>query len=299
MTKKPSLKAIQTQLRQKKNKTKGNGGERRGDGAQRSENKQHLKQPQHQSFSTPQQQSQQGTSNRKSRTPPQFYNENDYVLLVGEGNLSFSRALCERYPGIKVIATTYDTEQNLYEKYPDAKEIVEVLGDYETVSVHHKIDATALHKYRSLRQPLTKITFNFPHVGQGIKDLIRNVRANQALLSDFFSAAKQLADKVGITDTLEVLVTVKEGAPYDEWDVKSLAKAQGFFSKTSARFVAAEWEGYTHRRTLGYVEGVSTEGNEEIEKARTHVFVLKKPVHGQQTTKRKRREESDDEEADD
>ena len=55
-------------------------------------------------------------------TPEEGWRDVEYragqkVLLVGDGNLSFARAMCARIgTGVDVVATTYDSEAELLDK---------------------------------------------------------------------------------------------------------------------------------------------------------------------------------------
>ncbi|KAJ3296848.1 hypothetical protein HDU76_006675 [Blyttiomyces sp. JEL0837] len=91
--------------------------------------------------------------------------------------------------GEKVLATSYDDEKTLDHKYPDAKENVESILN-EGGKVLYGIDATRLNEFRSVRgKKYSRIIFNFPHAGAGIKDQDRNIRTNQELCSGFFKSA--------------------------------------------------------------------------------------------------------------
>ncbi|CAK9783314.1 hypothetical protein CC85DRAFT_282051 [Cutaneotrichosporon oleaginosum] len=110
----------------------------------------------------------------------------DTVLLLGEANFSFARALVEgrKHAGHLVCATAYDTEAEATEKYPDAAENVAALRA-RGVRVAFGVDAGALeksHKVLGRGARWSRVVFNFPHVGKGITDQDRNVRANQVLL---------------------------------------------------------------------------------------------------------------------
>jgi 25S rRNA (uracil2634-N3)-methyltransferase len=126
-----------------------------------------------------------------------------------------------------IVATSYDTEDSLYEKYPHAKDILaqlranskDQIGKHvdadefhgfspspsrpsspseersanPSITIHHSINATKLstsHK-KALRRhgPFTKIVFNFPHIGGLSTDINRQTRANQQLIQGFFAAA--------------------------------------------------------------------------------------------------------------
>ena len=76
----------------------------------------------------------------------------------------------------------------------------------------------------------------------------------------------------------ELHITLKEGLPYTLWDLKGIAKREGWTLRTSFRFSETMWSGYEHRRTLGFKDGLSKVGNLEIAgKGRTWVFYKNLP----------------------
>ena len=95
--------------------------------------------------------------------------------------------------------------------------------------------------------PYDYVVFNFPHVGAGIKDQLKNIRANQTMLAAFIPSAFQVLHDEG-----EVHVTVKKGEPYDSWRLVKLGTAlPGVRLKNSFDFDASLYPSYRHRRTLG------------------------------------------------
>lgn len=106
------------------------------------------------------------------------------------------------------------------------------------------------------------------------------------MLLGFLESAKQL-----LTTSGEIHVTLKTGEPYDSWNVKKLAKTSGLFCKTTLPFDPNMYSGYSHRRTLGYLDGLSAENNEEIKgkECKTYVFSTEFTV-----LKRRKIEEDDD-----
>jgi 25S rRNA (uracil2634-N3)-methyltransferase len=97
----------------------------------------------------------------------------DQILLIGEGNFSFARALIcnpppelEFLPARNVTATAYDTEDECYTKYPDARAIVSYLKKMG-VEVLFGVDATKLEKVPALKgRRWNRIVWNFPHAGE-------------------------------------------------------------------------------------------------------------------------------------
>jgi 25S rRNA (uracil2634-N3)-methyltransferase len=96
----------------------------------------------------------------------------DKILLIGEGNFSFARALVhdappslEYLPPSNVTATAYDSEQVCYEKYPEAEGIVGFLKE-KGVEVLFEVDATRLERVGSLKgRRWDRVVWNFPHAG--------------------------------------------------------------------------------------------------------------------------------------
>ncbi|KEF61836.1 uncharacterized protein A1O9_03407 [Exophiala aquamarina CBS 119918] len=156
------------------------------------------------------------------------FTKHDNILLLGEGNFSFTLALKLHHKFYHVISTCFDTRETLHTKYPDiAGTLSQIDPEYldmcdglptsqvpenewkgfspspspsnktaRKIDVLYGIDATKLssaHK-KMLREstPFTKIVFNFPHVGGLSTDVNRQVRHNQELLVGFFKAAKDL-----------------------------------------------------------------------------------------------------------
>lgn len=94
----------------------------------------------------------------------------DKILLIGEGNFSFSLALFKHpalqyLPPCNVTATSYDSELECEEKYPESKVIIEELRS-RGVEVLFNVDATTLEKCKPLKgRKWDRIVWNFPHAG--------------------------------------------------------------------------------------------------------------------------------------
>lgn len=193
------------------------------------------------------------------------------VLLVGEGNFSFACALCEvRGSGEGIYATGFDGEATLKRKYPDALEMrgkVEEMGGTTLLTV----DATKLHKVREFRDAFRIISWNFPHLGAGEKDVEKNNEQHRKLLSSFFASALRCLDEQGL-----VHVAMKQGEPYKSWKIVQLAKAAtdgALHLQGVVPFSLAAWPGYAHRRTRGFHERFSKQDSEELAKgAKVYIF---------------------------
>lgn len=108
-----------------------------------------------------------------SHLPPTIpFSATERILLAGEGNFSFARALvCSPPPSLdflppsNVTATVYDTEEDCCSKYPDATEIIAALRE-KGVEVLFGVDATKLDRYPLLKgRQYDRIVWNFPHAG--------------------------------------------------------------------------------------------------------------------------------------
>jgi len=197
------------------------------------------------------------------RSPTIPFMSSDTILLVGEGNFSFTRALVidppaslQYLPAENVTATAYDEEKECYLKYPEAEGIVVGLRE-KGVQVLFQVDATKLEKCHALRgRRFDKIVWNFPHAGKSITDQDRNILSNQVLLLGFLRSAsdflthgpvphiqlkrgkgKQEASddedeaEVGTSTTGDdapsrgsILITLRNVPPYTLWDLPRLAK---------------------------------------------------------------------------
>jgi 25S rRNA (uracil2634-N3)-methyltransferase len=132
----------------------------------------------------------------------------------------------------------------------------------------------------------------FPHIGGKSTHLDRQVRDNQQLLQSFFAAAKPLLSPRGV-----IVVTLFEGKHYELWDIKGLARAVGFQTRTSFKFVPEDYPGYAHARTLGNISGGGRWKGEERD-ARTFIFEVgdrERDTGSGKQRKRKKRDGSPDE----
>lgn len=111
----------------------------------------------------------------------------DRILLVGEGDFSFSHSLLTAHNCTSLVATSNDKQSALTTKYPQARGNVQALEAEKECRVVYGVDATKLGKSGASdgggkevkRGGFDRIVFNFPHVGGLTKDVNRQVRHNQ------------------------------------------------------------------------------------------------------------------------
>lgn len=222
------------------------------------------------------------------------FGDYDHILLVGEGDFSFTRSLALAHGCANIVATSYDTEEEVREKYPDFSGIhAELTSLTPPVPLHYSVDATKLNTYKHLRcdrsnddrdstaeshvasQGWDTIAFMFPHTGGLSTDVNRQVRANQALLVSFFQACLDTNTPKKRLQILQaqnnkvvprpfaspflrmggrIIVTLFEGEPYTLWNIRDLARHAGLRVVESWKLDWAQYPGYHHVRTLGKVE---------------------------------------------
>ncbi|KAI8616555.1 hypothetical protein BC830DRAFT_1117637 [Chytriomyces sp. MP71] len=194
--------------------------------------------------------------------PP--YSHHQSILLVGEGNFSFANALLSTVyvqAPENMTATSFDSLDVVHEKYPDAEAFIENLTESGAL-VLHDVDASKLSKTKSLKgRKFDVIAFNFPHVGAGIKDQDRNIMENQKLIASFITSALAFLEPNG-----EIHIALKDSHPYTNWNIKMLAANQGLCLKSKTPFIPSMYPGYTHRRTIGFDERVSTDDNADLKR---------------------------------
>lgn len=155
--------------------------------------------------------------NKRRKRLPQPFARDDTILIVGEANFSFTLSLLlppRAHPPSQILATAYDSEEECFSKYPDARENIETIRRIAGRDdiVLFGVDAGQLQKYKQVtgaaprskvsrnlddsyqetssssssgQRRWSKVWFGFPHVGAGHKDETRNVLANQLLILRF------------------------------------------------------------------------------------------------------------------
>ncbi|KAG7376733.1 hypothetical protein PHYPSEUDO_012837 [Phytophthora pseudosyringae] len=171
------------------------------------------------------------------------------VLVVGDGNFSYSRAFLRANSArvgaseVNVTVTSLDTERQLLEMYPKSRDILDELRS-GGVHVRHGVNATKLESYSfgdgedgvgPIR--FDRIVFNFPHYaadgGAGNKNKRNKIHRHRQLLSDFFASATQVLANDG-----QIWVTLCAGqggtrlerkarAVGDTWQIVRCAAAAG------------------------------------------------------------------------
>lgn len=157
------------------------------------------------------------------------FSKSDRVLLLGEGDFSFTLAAvsCGCLDPSNVVATSPEP--------PRTSTHVEVLRNMG-VQCLTQVYAESLVGLGTF----DVIAFNFPHTGEP------SVERNQDLLKALFKNSKGILKEGG-----RVAVTLKPTYPYSEWKLTDCAEAEGFMLSDHYGFPAAHLckHGYTHTTT--------------------------------------------------
>ncbi|TID19796.1 hypothetical protein CANINC_003679 [Pichia inconspicua] len=228
----------------------------------------------------------------------------DRLIIVGDGDFSYSVCIIRKnlIKPDNLITTSYDSLEDLQTKYGNQliDDNISFLKN-SGVKVYHGIDATKLsetlgislgnkrsgsgagksiEKLGGLR--INNILFNFPHSGESIPDLNRNVLVHQKLMFNFFKSCEELYhileqqkewtnykesvedtetdeltyfQNIGKSDNLPVdkniiTVTLFEGEPYDSWKIKKIARDSiGYAVQRSGKLEWRFFDGYDHKLT--------------------------------------------------
>ncbi|XP_044378809.1 heavy metal-associated isoprenylated plant protein 41 [Triticum aestivum] len=158
------------------------------------------------------------------------YSSIQTILLVGEGDLSFSRAIAAGFgSGANLVVTSLEDYDSLTDKYPEAKSNLAELEKLGAV-ILHGVDAHTMRLHPDLK----------------LKRFDRILLEHQKVVKAFFESAGHLLRPYG-----EVHVSHKTKPPYDKWDLRRLAADSGLYQVKEAPFRAADYPGYNNKRGDG------------------------------------------------
>ncbi|XP_057460924.1 uncharacterized protein LOC130751350 [Actinidia eriantha] len=176
------------------------------------------------------------------------YSSFQKILLVGEGDFSFSACLAVAFGcAHNIIATSLDSRVFLSSNYRKAMFNIESLTS-RGAEVVHGVDATQMANHFLFRDmTFDRIVFNFPHAGfYSDESRELHLRRQRKLIRLFMKNAKKMIGKRG-----EIHVSHKSNAFFREWNLEQLATNEGLRLIESSRFNFIDYPGYHTKYGFG------------------------------------------------
>jgi hypothetical protein len=157
------------------------------------------------------------------------------ILIVGDGNFSFTLAILQiRKYDSQIISTSFDTEQQLVQKYDDFRLIQKKILKYDNVQLVHGVNCLELKTCFDCK--FERIIWNHPHLG------VENFKTHQFLFLHFFKSALQVLDTRG-----RIVLSVVQGQE-TRWQVVEAAEKFGLSLLSLELFDEGEYPGYVVKR---------------------------------------------------
>ncbi|KAI3949533.1 hypothetical protein MKW92_023453 [Papaver armeniacum] len=189
------------------------------------------------------------------------------ILLVGEGDFSFSTCLAKTFGSAQnMVATSLDSELLVLVYYSSGRRNLDELKR-RGCNVMHNIDARTMAQASTLSQhKFDRIVFNFPYENVISKHYNRctQLLLHRKLMKSFFENAKILLAVNG-----EIHVTHKTNSFHCEWDLQGLASLAGLCLIEEAGFKNADYPGYNNKSGMN---GVRMDRTFECQPSSTYKF---------------------------
>nr|GMD81374.1 uncharacterized protein At4g26485-like isoform X1 [Ipomoea batatas] len=176
------------------------------------------------------------------------YSSSQKILLVGEGDFSFSAALATAFgDASNMVATSLNSHAFLAENYDNAISNTAMMRR-KGCKVIHGVDATDMANHPSLKGlKFDRIVFNFPYAGFfKTKSRTSQLLIHQDLMRQFLENAVRMIGEDG-----EIHITHKTNGFHGEWDIPGLAYQQGLQLVKAEDFELSDYPGYNTKRGFG------------------------------------------------
>jgi len=140
---------------------------------------------------------------------------------------------------IELFCTSFDSRDDLLEKYQECHQILPFLASQETCHVQHGVNAWDLNGTlvgMSSTLAFQRVIWNHPHLG------VEDFRLHRFLMAHFFSAAVGKLAANG-----EVVVSLVQGQA-GRWDLRAQAERQGLVLIAVRPFEISSFPGYETKR---------------------------------------------------
>ncbi|XP_048434247.1 uncharacterized protein At4g26485-like isoform X1 [Pyrus x bretschneideri] len=178
------------------------------------------------------------------------YSSSQKILLVGEGDFSFSACLAKAFrSATNMVATTLKSQDTLLTEHRSCEEHLEELKKRGCL-VLYEVNVYVMDRHPTLKSmKFDVIIFNFPHAGHYHRLCEKDeelIELHRHLSKAFFKSARGMLSKGG-----EIHVSHMVGYPYDQWKLKELAEKAGLFLKEKVWFNKSDYPGYHSKRAGG------------------------------------------------
>ncbi|KAL8469613.1 hypothetical protein ACS0TY_032459 [Phlomoides rotata] len=176
------------------------------------------------------------------------YSSGHNILLVGEGDFSFSLSLGMAFgSATNIVATTLDSYDGLINKYKNAISNVALLK-FLGATLLYGVDATYMTNVPDLRwKKFDRIIYNFPHAGfHGLESDPHLIMMHRNLVLGFLWNASIMLCVDG-----EVHINHKITAPFDSWRIEDLALECSLICIGHDTFDIKDYPFYRNKRGSG------------------------------------------------
>ncbi|KAL8152524.1 hypothetical protein V2J09_010284 [Rumex salicifolius] len=179
------------------------------------------------------------------------YDSRQKILLVGEGDFSFSSCLADAFiSASNLTATSLDSRETVVGRYSKGEGHLRNLEERGAVVIH-QVDVHTMNNHPQVKQytPFDRIIYNFPHAGgySARECQSEYIECHRRVVSGFFTAARWM-----LTEKGEIHVTHKTSHPYDRWKIVELAESVGLVRSGEVEFRRYNYPGYENKKAYGW-----------------------------------------------
>ncbi|KAJ4952788.1 hypothetical protein NE237_029620 [Protea cynaroides] len=193
------------------------------------------------------------------------YYSSHKILLVGEGDFSFSACLAKIFGSAdNMVSTSLDPIGFLKKNYSKALSNINDLKSRGCM-VLHEVDATTMSDHVFLKCiRFDRIIYNFPYAGWFKQEPRKSQKSrHQKLVTLFFKNAKKMLSEEG-----EIHISHKSVGFHQEWNIVSLASLSGLNFIKAKKFNLKDYPGYNTKFGFG------GDGNFNCNPSQTYMFGL-------------------------